>query len=141
MRTRHGHHIPHTVHDGTPPPENRARCGGVKYCTDCKQDARLYGERSEKGPTVPRYQSKVTLVEAEEVTRDTVDRVARWCGGRVIEEQDAQDTSKTFVGINLPTLHGMARASEGDYVVKGAAGDFWPVQRDIFQSKYEQPDG
>ena len=44
--------------------------------------------------------------------------------------------------MNLPivikTLEGDMTASEGDWVVKGLKGEFYPVKPDIFALKYEQ---
>lgn len=40
-------------------------------------------------------------------------------------------------GIHIDTLEGVMNASEGDYVIKGVAGEFYPVKGTIFAETYE----
>jgi hypothetical protein len=54
-----------------------------------------------------------------------------------------------FIGLNhephdddlddilIPTLEGTMTASVGDWIVKGAVGEFWPVKPDVFEATYE----
>jgi hypothetical protein len=55
----------------------------------------------------------------------------------MVEEMDARNENKRYVAINIPTLEGVMRASEGDYVIKGIKGEFYPCKPDIFDSTYE----
>ena len=37
----------------------------------------------------------------------------------------------------IPTLEGDMRASLGDYIIRGVAGEFYPCKPDIFDKTYE----
>ncbi len=37
----------------------------------------------------------------------------------------------------IKTLEGDMKASEGDYIIKGLKGEFYPCKTDIFHMKYE----
>ena len=39
--------------------------------------------------------------------------------------------------IEIPTLEGTMRARVGDYIIKGANGEFYPCKPDIFEKTYE----
>jgi hypothetical protein len=53
----------------------------------------------------------------------------------------------TFVGVGvvtvegkelfIDTLEGRMQVSEGDYVIKGVKGEFYPCKPDIFTASYE----
>jgi len=38
----------------------------------------------------------------------------------------------------VPTLEGEHIASEGDWIIKGVAGEFYPCKPDIFSATYEE---
>lgn len=82
------------------------------------------------------YQKKPVVVQAEKLSPDNATMVAEWCGGMQVEEIGSND--EKLVGINIPTLEGTMRASEGDYVIKGVKGEFYPCKPDIFTETYEQ---
>ena len=68
-------------------------------------------------------------IRAIQLTKENVKEVAVWCGGREVEEIDALDPEKTYVGLNLSSWSGMVRASEGDYIIKDSLDTFhvrWP---------------
>lgn len=41
------------------------------------------------------------------------------------------------LGVNIPTMEGMMRASPGDYIIKGVAGECYPCKPAIFAATYE----
>lgn len=84
------------------------------------------------------YQKKPVVVEAQKLSPENADKLAEWCGGLKVEELDAVDSSKTYVGINIPTLEGNMRASEGDYIVKGTRGEFYPVKEGPFADTFDK---
>jgi hypothetical protein len=85
-----------------------------------------------------RYRLVVFEVTAIQVTPESAERSAQWCGGKLAEEIDLEDRSKKFVGINVPTLKGVQRASEGDYIYKGFDGAFDVMGRMEFEKKFEK---
>lgn len=77
------------------------------------------------------YRRKDTgaIVEAVQLRKDNVSEVANWCVGQEVEETDALDPDKKYVGVNFISWDGMARASESDYIIKDILGNFvsrWP---------------
>jgi hypothetical protein len=40
--------------------------------------------------------------------------------------------------IFIPTLEGVMTASEGDWIIKGVKGEFYPCKPDIFEATYEK---
>lgn len=45
------------------------------------------------------------------------------------------EPSKYF--LRVETLEGSMRADEGDYIIKGIKGEFYPCKPDIFEASYE----
>jgi hypothetical protein len=90
------------------------------------------------GPLMGFYQKKPVIVQATQLSPATAKDLAEWCGGQLVEELDAEDPSKKFVAINIPTLEGVMRASEGDFVIKGVKGEFYPCKADIFEDTYQK---
>lgn len=84
------------------------------------------------------WRKKAVEIEANCLTKENAEAVALWCGGQLVEEIDALDSSARYVGINIPTLEGVMRASEGDYVIKGVQGEFYPCKPSIFAATYEK---
>jgi len=39
--------------------------------------------------------------------------------------------------ITIPTLEGKMKASDGDYIIRGVNGEFYPCKPDIFEKTYE----
>ena len=94
-----------------------------------------------------RYRKRPVTVEAMILTRSNVHEVARWCGGRVIEEGVGYDPGPTYLALDIPTLEGIMRAqtmdasgrySHGDAVIRGVNGEFYPCKPDIFEKTYEE---
>ncbi len=83
-----------------------------------------------------RYKLIMSDVEAMQLTPERIKDAALWSGGKEAEEIDPFDASRRFVALNLPTLAGVQRASQGDYIVRDAKG-FWSViPCHEFESKY-----
>lgn len=85
------------------------------------------------------YTKKSVTIEAYQLSKLNAEALAIWCGGRMVEEIDAVTPTDTYVGVNIPTLEGVMRASEGDYIIKGIEGEFYPCKLSIFQASYDPP--
>lgn len=42
------------------------------------------------------------------------------------------------MGLSIPTLEGIMLATEGDWIIKGVNGEFYPCKPDIFEKTYEK---
>lgn len=94
-----------------------------------------------------RYRKKPVEIEAMPLTRENVDQVAQWCGGRVVHEESPRDRTDVYVALDIPTLEGTMRAQavdlsgrhpHGDVVIRGVQGEFYPCKPDIFAATYDQ---
>lgn len=85
------------------------------------------------------YRKKVESVRAVKLSPESVDEAARWCGGRRVEEKDPFDENQIKVGLNIPTLEGVVRASEDDYIIQDFEGGFRVMSSSEFESQYERP--
>ena len=84
-----------------------------------------------------RYRLIPVSVEAIQLSVETAERAAVWTGGRIVEEIDPINSTKRFVALNIPTLEGVQRASDGDYVVRSLGGEFSVMRAREFERKYE----
>lgn len=78
------------------------------------------------------------LLTAVKVTQTDVERIAIWCGGVVVNTADALDSTSTRKEINVPTLSGNKRASDGDYITKNAAGQVDVQTGEEFERTYKE---
>lgn len=62
--------------------------------------------------------------EARTLTEKNAAELAEWCGGVLVTEYDAIDSSKSFPGINVPVKDGAERASLGDTLIRKDDGTF-----------------
>jgi hypothetical protein len=53
------------------------------------------------------------------------------------EFPDGQSYSARPEGIDITTLEGVMQVSVGNWVVRGVAGEFYPVRDDIFERTFE----
>ncbi|MEO3978817.1 hypothetical protein [Streptomyces sp. CAU 1734] len=85
---------------------------------------------------MPRFRKKPVEIEALHLSgaslREAVDFVPmeQFAGGGVIPGD-----GRVFVDIR--TLEGTMRALEGDWIIRGVAGEFYPCKPDIFTATYE----
>ena len=86
------------------------------------------------------YRKKPGVIEAMWFYADemVMGEIARWCGGRVRSEAKSSDPTDVAYWLEIPTLEGVKTARPGDYVIKGAQGEFYPCKSDIFESTYER---
>lgn len=84
-----------------------------------------------------RFRKKPVEIEAMELRRNNAVECAAWCGGREIYDAKPSDPNDVYVGVDIPTLEGVMRASVGDYIIRGVKGEFYPCKPDIFEATYD----
>jgi hypothetical protein len=87
---------------------------------------------------VPKYRKKPVEIEAQQLTRGNVADVAAWCKG---DWSSGSDAPPVPASIDIETLEGRMRANEGDYVIRGVQGEFYPCKPDIFEATYDAVSG
>ena len=80
---------------------------------------------------MPYYRKKPIPVEARQYTGDNFIELQNWSENNVTMEDDS---SNVFV----TTLEGPMFFDEGDYVIKGVHGEFYPCKGYIFDQTYEE---
>lgn len=86
---------------------------------------------------VQRYRKKSVDVTATQLLPDNVKEVAQWCGASIVEEIDPVDDGKRFVALNIPTIKGLVRAQQGDFILQGPQGGFSTCPASEFEKLYE----
>ncbi len=86
-----------------------------------------------------KYRKKPVVIEAVKFTRNN------WNEIKAFTNKTAHTLSieKRINGIAtciIPTLEGKHIATEGDYIIKGVQGEFYPCKPDIFEQTYEKID-
>ena len=85
---------------------------------------------------MPKFRKKPVEIEA-----------VRWTGKNAAEVLDfgnfkfivTQIEGKRIV--QIVTLEGVMNAKEGDWIIKGVKGEFYPCKPDIFEATYESVQG
>ena len=79
------------------------------------------------------YRKKpVVITAAGPLTNDNVLDIMRWCDAKQWDDSPAQ--------LWIRTLEGDMVASEGDYIIRGVNGEFYPCKPDIFAKTYDALD-
>ena len=85
---------------------------------------------------IKKYRKKPVVIEAQLVTYGNRHEVAKWCNAFVA---DTLHTGPIAGGIlAIDTLEGQMWAQNGDYIIKGIKGEFYPCKPDIFALTYEE---
>lgn len=92
-----------------------------------------------------RYRKKPVVIEAVQFvyTGEGIRRLTEFCGdaiGRISKERhpDAKGEMEICTledGVHLTVKH---IATEGDWIIKGVQGEFYPCKPDIFEQTYEE---
>lgn len=88
---------------------------------------------------VRRYRKKPVAIEAVQLDSGNASDVLGWIlenGGEAARLAPAT-TDQTLL---IHTLEGDHRASLGDWIIRGVAGEFYPCKPDIFDATYEPAD-
>ncbi|MFJ3084492.1 hypothetical protein ACIPJG_32710 [Streptomyces halstedii] len=83
---------------------------------------------------MPYFRKKPVEIEAVQLTRETFRAAVRFVPLEQFSEA-AEDERGVFLTIR--TLEGVMRADEGDWIIKGVQGEFYPCKPDIFEATYE----
>ena len=89
-----------------------------------------------------RYRKRAFEIEAMQWTGENLEEIKAFVGKSLI--YDILDTAwevgkgKPRVFMKIKTLEGDMIASEGDYIIKGISGEFYPCKPDIFKATYEE---
>lgn len=80
---------------------------------------------------MPFFKKKPVVIEAMQLLTDTAQEVSDFVGLPV------RWTVLREPAIDIPTLEGTMTAGEGDWIIKGVQGEFYPCKSDIFEATYQ----
>jgi hypothetical protein len=91
---------------------------------------------------VTKFRKKPVVIEAVQLTWSTWSEVCELMGDAIgpgrahgVHRDDGR------IELAIPTLEGTHTASEGDWIIRGIKGEFYPCKPDIFAATYEAVDG
>lgn len=87
-----------------------------------------------------KYRKKPVVIEAMELTRRYADVIIGWIGSANIGEYNQGEFAEDTCFIEIKTLEGTMTANEGDFIIKGIRGEFYPCKPYIFAATYEAVD-
>lgn len=85
------------------------------------------------------FRKRPVTIEARHVNAqdwDEVTDIARWCGAELLDREFFLAAGDNAV-MAIETLEGFMYAEDGDWVIKGVIGEFYPCKPDVFQATYE----
>jgi hypothetical protein len=86
---------------------------------------------------MPKYRKKPVVIEAVIFNRELFDLVEDFTRGTAHSFGIERRINGKCTCI-IPTLEGQHIANEGDYIIKGVKGEFYPCKPDIFKMTYEE---
>jgi len=78
-----------------------------------------------------KFKKKPVVIEAVQYTDDNKPECMVFLEG---------NWDNTISYPNIRTLEGVMRVSEGDWIIKGIKGEFYPCKPDIFEQTYDEAD-
>lgn len=83
-----------------------------------------------------KYRKKPVEIEAIQFTRDCFENIRIFTNGKASKFiTERRPNGKSYCKIE--TLEGVMTATEGDFIIKGVNGEFYPCKPDIFEKTYE----
>ena len=76
-----------------------------------------------------RYVKKPIVIEAVQYNGNNVQEILSFCRGTAVVG--------VLNEITIKTLEGPLHVSEGDFIIKGVEGEFYPCKPDIFEKTYD----
>lgn len=88
-----------------------------------------------------KYRKKPVVIEAIQYTGNNIVEIIKFMQERANGDKSRYLRYNTKKGeYFIPTLEGEHKLTEGDYVICGIKGEFYPCKPDIFEQTYEKAD-
>ena len=88
------------------------------------------------GERTMKYKTKPCEIGAIQFTRDNWKEIQAFTDGKA-RNITTERTPDGKIYCYIDTLEGAMQAIEGDYIIKGLRGEFYPCKPDVFEKKYE----
>ena len=86
---------------------------------------------------IKHYKKKPVVIEALQFTRNNWDEVVSFTNGKATAFNKSLILEDKYL-CNINTLEGIMVATEGDYIIRGIRGEFYPCKPDIFDKTYDE---
>lgn len=83
-----------------------------------------------------KYKSKPKIIDAYEFIGDGLEAM-NWIGSFISPGEENPSFIRLGVGLIIKTLEGEMHVSDGDFIIRGLRGEFYPCKPDIFHKSYE----
>ncbi|MGH9255362.1 MAG: hypothetical protein ACRD3C_12430 [Vicinamibacterales bacterium] len=85
-----------------------------------------------------RYRKKPVVIEAVQLRLDTRDEMCEHAGvGKLSDGKPEWLYVGGRIGLRIPTPEGVMLGVEGDWIIKGVAGELYPCKPNVFDVTYE----
>lgn len=85
-----------------------------------------------------KYINVPKVIEAIELERKFFKLALEFIDPLIIGDYNSGEFSEDSCYIEIKTLEGVMTASEGDFIIKGISGEFYPCKPDIFHKSYRK---
>jgi hypothetical protein len=82
---------------------------------------------------IQKYTKKPVTIEAIQWTEENLPAIKEWLGENLVTYNE--DLQIHYI----KTLEGNMKITEGDYIIRGIKGEFYPCKPDIFYATYDGP--
>ena len=88
-----------------------------------------------------KFRKKPVVIEAVQLRQDTWSEMCEHAKVGRLEDgkpQGVEGLPNDKIGLDIPTLEGVMRANQNDWVIKGIKGELYHCKPDIFEATYEK---
>jgi hypothetical protein len=84
-----------------------------------------------------KYRKKPVVIEAIQYTEENLPIIKEWLGENLAQLSSEARYRSPYHWV-IKTLEGDMKITEGDFIIKGVKGEFYPCKPDIFEATYEK---
>ena len=86
-----------------------------------------------------KYRKKPVEIEAIQWNGSNTEEVIVFCSeDNVVFCSVKEPNGDTYLVCQIATLEGVMTVNNGDYIIKGVKGEFYPCKPDVFEMTYEK---
>lgn len=86
-----------------------------------------------------KFRKKPVVIEAIQFNGSlgSANTICSWSGNAISWKWNNASSKGSGLHLRIDTLEGVMKAREGDWIIKGVQGEFYPCKSDIFEASYE----
>ncbi len=84
-----------------------------------------------------KFRKKPVVIEAVQLSRKFFFQAMDFVPKEMLGDFGNGEFEEDSCYLEIKTLEGVMTASEGDWIIKGVKGEFYPCKPDIFEATYE----